>query len=302
MDWRRILKTALIPAIALVVLQLISFISFSFVGLAIFTLSCLVLLYSGYSAVRQAKLDLLGAALVGAVAGFIATIISSIIAALLSAQVTPNYSMAGILSIWATGLVVWTVIESLAGAFLGGVGALIAKSMEPEGKPAVMVEQKVNKYREGERLLLHFFIVLALGYFFSMLALVRFGIPTPPGDYLRYTAEFGVVAIVPLYISGYLAGKVFKKDKRFALKIYCIAYLLTVFLVSLNLVYGPVSFGGIEPYASPEGYGYSYQYILFSNHAQNVSSGRLFSESAAIGLFIFLSGAIGLKVSKELLK
>lgn len=166
-----------------------------------------------------------------------------------------------------------------------------------------MVEQKVNKYQKGKRLLLHFFIVLAFGFLFSTLsALGRFGIPLPPGDYFMLAAEFAVVAIITIYISGYIADKFFKKGKWFALKTYCMAYLITVFLVSLNLVYGPVSFGGIEPYASPHGYGYSYQDIVLSNHVQNVWRESLFSESAVIGSFIFLSGAVGLEVSKKLLK
>jgi hypothetical protein len=157
MDWKKILKAALIPAIALVVLQVIdSFIWVFLVGrlilfvmeLGLFAMFFLVLLHAGYSAVRHAKLDLLGAALVGAVAGSIARIIGSIIVMLISIMFagatvggttlvtfTPDYSMPGVLILSAAGLVIWAVIEFVVGAVLGLLGGLIAQIIEPKKKP-----------------------------------------------------------------------------------------------------------------------------------------------------------------------
>jgi hypothetical protein len=153
---------------------------------------------------------------------------------------------------------------------------------------------KPDRYREGARLILNVSIVLAIGFFYSILMLTNFAFPTPLIESVLYSVEFAAVAIVPLYISRYIAEKIIKKDKWFSLKTYCMAYLLIAVLVSLNLTYGPLSLVGVVPYASSGGYGYQYfsEHILFT-------TGFAF-EVMFTSLIILLSRGIGLEFSKVL--
>jgi hypothetical protein len=149
MDFKKIITTALIPTVVLVVLGVISaLLSIALatalggllgivVTIGIFAVSCLVLLYAGYSATKQ-KLDLISAVLVGATAGFVSSIINGIInliamffnpastAALSTAGAGgPAVMIAGGLIALVVGIIFWLV----AGLVLGAIGGFVGQRM-----------------------------------------------------------------------------------------------------------------------------------------------------------------------------
>jgi hypothetical protein len=152
MDFKKIISIALIPIVALVVLGVINAVSgvvlnsglLAIVGfvisVGIFAISCLILAYSGYSATKKNKLDLLSAALVGGIAGFVSAVINGIIGLILMAaglsavasQIPTETGATGTAVIVGIGIVVvllgigfWFV----AGLVLGAIGGFVGQRM-----------------------------------------------------------------------------------------------------------------------------------------------------------------------------
>jgi uncharacterized membrane protein len=147
MDFKKIINVALIPAVAMIVLGVIGAVlgfalsSVPFVpllvGLGFFAIDCLIMLYAGYSATKQ-KLDLISAALVGAIAAFVASIINGIIGIVLmlvgvstvaGSATGAAIGGAGMLIIGIIGLVLGAVINLVIGAVLGAIGGFIGQKM-----------------------------------------------------------------------------------------------------------------------------------------------------------------------------
>ena len=156
MDFKKVIGTAMIPTVALVVLGIIGVVlgfvlrsGGTIVGLislaitiGIFGISCLILLYGGYSATKRSKLDLVGALLVGATAGFVSSIINGIINLIMMivnlssvASQMPSQNVSSE-TIWAAGgiigilgLVIGIVLWLFIGAVLGVIGGFIGQKI-----------------------------------------------------------------------------------------------------------------------------------------------------------------------------
>lgn len=152
MDFKKIINAALVPTVALVVLGIIStVIGFALgtflpivggiasiiLGLVFFVIDCLILGWAGYRAARNYQLDILGAAITGAIAAFISSIINSIISIVLTLiGIIPaaTSSSAGavigggaVIVIMLIGLVIGAIISIVIGAVLGAIGGFLGK-------------------------------------------------------------------------------------------------------------------------------------------------------------------------------
>jgi len=142
MEFKKIISTALIPVVILVVLGVINIVISTLIGgtgvgslfsilvnLGVFAISCLVLLYAGYKATKK-NLGLLGAALTGAIAGFVSSLINAIIGivimfvnppVLATGVANPTLMVVASIIVIVIGVGFWLV----AGAVLGVIGGFI---------------------------------------------------------------------------------------------------------------------------------------------------------------------------------
>lgn len=152
MDFKRIINAAMVPTIILVVLGIIGtilgfllgkFLPFIggiigiVLGLGIFVVECLILGWAGYSAAKKYQLDVVGAALTGALSAFVASIINGIISIVLSlVGLMPVVSSnplettiggAATLVFLLIGLVIGVVIYTVIGVVLGAIGGFLGQ-------------------------------------------------------------------------------------------------------------------------------------------------------------------------------
>lgn len=152
MDVKRIINAAILPTIVLVVigvitaivtialtslLPLLGSIASIIINLASLGLSCLVLGWAGYTAVKKYQLDLLGAALTGVVAGVVSSIINAVVSLVLSLLGLVPVATSGSAELattgafmllgWFLGLIIGVGISVVLGAVLGAIGGYIAQ-------------------------------------------------------------------------------------------------------------------------------------------------------------------------------
>jgi hypothetical protein len=154
MDFKKIISAALMPMVVLIVIGIIStilgFALATFIplagaiaaiilGLVIFAINCIILLWAGYNAARKYQLDVLGSALTGALAYVVAAVINSIISLVLTLAgvmpaATAAYNQLGtaatgavMIVAWVIGLVIGIVVSIVIGGVLGAIGGFIGK-------------------------------------------------------------------------------------------------------------------------------------------------------------------------------
>ncbi|MEM3555872.1 MAG: hypothetical protein QXF56_04110 [Candidatus Micrarchaeia archaeon] len=152
MDFRKIINASVLPIVVLVVLGVLTAIvtialpSFLpmvgsilsiLISLASFVLSCLVLGWAGYSAVKKHQLDLTGAAITGGIAAVVSEVINSVVALLLNlpgfmsiASDSAGGAVIGggaLLLFWFIGMIIGIAISAVLGVVLGAIGGYIAQ-------------------------------------------------------------------------------------------------------------------------------------------------------------------------------
>jgi len=152
MNFKNVIKAALIPAAAMMVLGVIStvistviaillrgsFIISLVLGLGFLALNLLIAAYGGYRAVKKYGLDLIGAVLTGALSYGAAGIVNGILSfTLLVSGLTPLTSSASSVQGGMTmiiiggliGLVIGFFIAIVLGAVLGLIGGFVAEKL-----------------------------------------------------------------------------------------------------------------------------------------------------------------------------
>ncbi len=136
MDFKKIITAAMIPTIVLIVLgvinALLNFVITKYLPLLcflpalltlpIYVIDLVVLGYAGYSAAKKYQLDLVGAALTGALAGFMSSVISQIVSVVLAAA-TGTLNILG----WVIVSVVLVVAAVMFGLLLGAIGGFLGQ-------------------------------------------------------------------------------------------------------------------------------------------------------------------------------
>ncbi|MCI0503689.1 hypothetical protein L0Y65_03170 [Candidatus Micrarchaeota archaeon] len=150
-DIGKALKTALIPAVLVIILGIISqgigfilgivpFLSVIMcaIGPGIMLLQVICLAWAGFKAVKEAQMDLVGGALSGGIAGVISSVVLGVISAVLAvlgigANVVGSDSLGGaaigagigIVAI-VIGLVVGIIFWTVVGLVMGAIGSFVA--------------------------------------------------------------------------------------------------------------------------------------------------------------------------------
>lgn len=141
MDFKKSFNASKTPILYLVILGIISVVLGAVlpglvgvvVGFAIFLLSLIIYLWTGYHSVKRFKMDLGGAVLTGAITGFISSLINGIISLIYvafnlsrSAAGVGEASLIGGIILGIVLLVVGVVFWAVAGAVLAVIGGFIA--------------------------------------------------------------------------------------------------------------------------------------------------------------------------------
>ncbi len=151
MDFKKSLDAAMIPAAVLIAISVASSligavpvlnVLLCILGLPLFVVNLAVLGWSGYRAVKEYSLDLVGGALTGGIAGFASALIGGIFSLILtfvglsaSAALTGDVGDAALGGVFGViGLAMGVVFGTILGLVLGAVGAFVA-GQKTEAKP-----------------------------------------------------------------------------------------------------------------------------------------------------------------------
>ncbi|HSB47709.1 MAG TPA: hypothetical protein VLD37_06885 [Candidatus Bilamarchaeum sp.] len=144
LDFGKCFKVAMIPIAILVaigifqnVVGLIPFVNLilCFIGPLLALVSLAVLAWSGYKAVKEAGMDLVGGAVTGAVAGAVSSLVNAIIGFVLGlVGVGAGLATGGNDTVGAAigvgfgivGIIIAPIIGAMVGAVLGAIGAFVA--------------------------------------------------------------------------------------------------------------------------------------------------------------------------------